>query len=401
MGLFDLANVRKAGLASKDLAGNNLEQLSAAQEHNAWAQNKAMTGQGNPNEIESLQSNPALTHEEEKQKVYSDSKTRMRALLDETATKVLDGIILPAINHLKPMGGYAQAEGTLKWVKNEIANTLIANAVDKISGFVMDRVTDLYFMGGKAVSIVAGTVFKVEAPIVQHVSSTHVNLSHVSVDHTDTRAVSAREEIHKVAETYGLEAEFLTMLLGATAELKARGKINLESNERVNVLAPEIRAANGKGEEVILKDGMVAMHGNTAVRVHAGETLTLQNDDKLVVLNGEHLALSFGSKKIKIDASGIAMTDGSRQIVMDGTDIVMKNGSSAIKVSNSKIDLNPASAPADVDFSDVAAPESYSEVVTTPANVPAPTSVALEDNVKKPEMLPQYEGINPIPYRIL
>lgn len=226
--LFDPSRVRKAGKATKKSAGVGLKQISLAADTNAKMQDEVIGG-GKPTTPESTLSNPAKTHQDEKGKIYGEVKARMSGLADLLGNSSLKGIIDPALQALGITRSSSKAS------QAELGKLLLSSTTFKAFGYVIQRVTDLYVLGAKAIAFHSGTSLKSEAPLIQDVAHTHHESAITSVTEADLRAVVARDEIHKVAEAFGVQAKEVKVItseemLLAFSTLTTNGFMKIDEN---------------------------------------------------------------------------------------------------------------------------------------------------------------------------
>ncbi len=435
MGMFDLANIVNATQAAKQLAGTGMQQTASAAEANAYAQDKVATGNGNALDVESLLSNPAITHGEEKATVYAKIKARMRASLDALGNDTLIGLVKPAVESLQKLYkglvpstpvapiAFDAALSTLERVQNEIANSIIVTTADQAFGYVVDRITDLYFLGAKAINFVSATLFKVEAPIFETITTSTWNSAHLHVTQADSKIDLAREEIHKVAEAYGLEAKFLMQLIEATATLKVKGLVETVSEEEIRTTAPKVSSGTGSGAEMVLDHTESYLHGNVLVQIHSNDQVTVQaggTDGVQLDLTPDRFAMTNGTMRMISEGTKVFLESGENQIVLDsgkihfktqggatvyanGADLSLVSGGGAkVKLSGNRIDLNPGSspeAPTKADIENEPTLAAYGQDQTTAPAVETRSAIAVKDNVRKAEIIAHYQGVNPQPFR--
>lgn len=186
---------------------------------------------------DSRTSNPAKSNENEKHDLAETQRQKLKDSLGSAVSWVTKGLV-PALVGFGLAGTVmTDAIATLPAKAADLAALTLKIGMHRSHGWEMKRLTDAWTMFCKYMKVTAETAIHFRAPAVLVSADTVHTASTLSLEVTDIKAVIAQEEIHRVANAYGLEATYLCALLQAAATIHANGKIELASLTEVGVSA--------------------------------------------------------------------------------------------------------------------------------------------------------------------
>lgn len=179
----------------------------------------------------SLMSNPARTTREEKYDIIELTRNRMLVHLENFSDHIIKDLAPGLAQYVVAAPGKLVSTLTaVAGVPSEIGQYVVSLGLPRAHGWKLNRVTDGLMNGAKFIFNKAEVVIRNQAPamlsnalLVQENYETKLRSGALDV-------TMVRDEIHRVAETFALDAETLVLLLSAAAELKSAGKLHLASN---------------------------------------------------------------------------------------------------------------------------------------------------------------------------
>lgn len=221
--------------------------VGTALSHNAKSQ--AVNTRGTPDDTpkSSLFYNPSKTQEDEKFDLSQAFLMRARGLAQILSAVLLKKDILlefvPKLVANAPLTSIPamvliakDLSSALGKAIGEIGSARVLAKDLMINGFKMDRFTEQYGMQAKGVMVKAETFINHEAPVV-FTTGTAINHSAITmVETADLKATIVKNEIHRVAQIYGLESDFLMALIKSAVAIKS-GSIELDSMGNITLSA--------------------------------------------------------------------------------------------------------------------------------------------------------------------
>lgn len=183
----------------------------------------------------SLASNPARTTREEKYDLIELTRNRMLVNLEAFSEHIIKDLAPGLAQYVVAAPGKLVASLTsIAGIPSEIGSYIISLGLPRAHGWKVQRYTDGLITGAKFIFNKAEVVLRNQAPailttgfLVQESYETKLRAGSMDV-------TMVRDEIHRVAETFALDAETLVLLISAAAELKSAGKLNLAANTELN-----------------------------------------------------------------------------------------------------------------------------------------------------------------------
>lgn len=272
---------RKAVPALKPQIAASLNQVGNTLEHNADLQKAINTGSTEAIEVSSGLTNPFRVAEGEKYDVMEQFRDRLRASIKSTTDTQLDSRLKSGLEQIKPSGGFSDANKALDVAKVQLGMVMVKLGQLKLYGWKLLRVTEAWAMTAKAIFFSADGAIRTEAPYIDHTSYVDTTFAHINIDAGDLKVVLVKDEIHRVADAFGIDANYLTALLKATAIIHARGNIEIASHvdlklsaeavadirggSQIKLSSPSHTIADGSGGTITMTGGIINLNPVSSV----------------------------------------------------------------------------------------------------------------------------------------
>jgi hypothetical protein len=233
-------NAARDGIvAMKQQFSESVKQNGQSFDANAQLQNIHNNNGEDPVEVSSGFSNPSSSHESEKYEFMESLRERLRSTYVLMAQKTIGEKLKTGITQFKSFGeGFTDAEKTVNGILVELGILIVKLGQLKSYGWKVNRIVDAWAMVSKYFLVQAESI-RLEAPSVISVGSVSSSQFHLHETIADVQSVQVKDEIHRVAEAYGLDAKFLTILLQQTAKIYANKNIELMAKEDFMISAEE------------------------------------------------------------------------------------------------------------------------------------------------------------------
>lgn len=225
----------------REFAANLATQLSNATEDNANLQAALTTNSDRKAKVDSRISNPAKAHKNEKYGIADKLRTTVKQHLYSIQTHLLKDVA-PAIVQLPIHGGalttagWALTASTLAAMGAEAGLLITKLGMLKANGWKLVRLSDAYKLLAKAIAFKAEVAIHMKAPAIMQLAEISHRKSELDMEVADVKSVIAQTEMHQV-DTFGLDAETLTLIARLAAKFKANGPVTIESNTLVEVIS--------------------------------------------------------------------------------------------------------------------------------------------------------------------
>ncbi len=213
----------------KNTVAKRMTQLASAATVNADVQAAVVTNSDREAKPTSAVSNPAKSHENEKwdlaSRIRNNVKRGLNAAADTLALGVAPGLIRQALTD--PLS-VVDVGTTIPAMVADLKALTLKVGMQKQNGWKMFRVSDGWAVLAKFINHTASVVrtravaILEETEVKSTTASTHVLSG-------DLVALNVKNEIHRVADAFGLDAKTLTMLLQLSAKIHANGALDLAS----------------------------------------------------------------------------------------------------------------------------------------------------------------------------
>lgn len=281
-----LSAARAGTVGIKPQLKEAMGQVSSSFEANANLQSAITNNGGDAIELNSGYTNPAVVHESEKYDVLDALRTRLSSTYRVLAERTLGIKAKFGIEQLKALGGFEKADIALNASIRELATLLVSLGEMRSYGWKLNRIADAWGMISKYFFVQAQTI-RMEAPSINHTGVLISSASHVHETTADLKVVQVKNEIHRVADAFGLDAKYLTLLLSETAKLQAMKNVEVAAKEDLVLSAAENVSVRA-GSSIHLTDGAggsITMQGGV---IHINP-VTPPNDAVIVVSDVENL----------------------------------------------------------------------------------------------------------------
>jgi hypothetical protein len=211
----------------KDTSRKALRQAGNQAKSNAELQSFLVTNTARQAVPDSRTSNPAKSNENEKHDLAETQRQKLKDHLGSASTWLLKGLV-PSLAGFAAAGvPMLDALVTLPAKAADLAALRLKIGMHRSHGWEMKRLTDAWTLFSKFMKVTAETAIHFRAPAVFVSADTHHVAATLSLEVVDVKTVVAQEEIHRVANAFGLEATHLVALLQAAATIHANGKLEL------------------------------------------------------------------------------------------------------------------------------------------------------------------------------
>lgn len=225
----------------------------------------------------SLASNPAKTTREEKYDLIELSRNRMLVHLENFSEHIIKDLA-PGLAQfvIAAPGKLTTALTAIAGIPAELGQYVVGLGLPRAHGWKIQRLTDGLITGAKFFFNKAEVLIRQQAPAyLVNALLVHENYE-TKVRSGSMDVTLVRDEIHRVAETFGLDADTLVLLLKTAATVKTTGKMelasNLEtkvesvgpvkvtSNASVKTSAPSHVLTDGAGGTITMSGGFIALN---------------------------------------------------------------------------------------------------------------------------------------------
>lgn len=191
--------------------------------------------------LSSAMSNPPRVHEDEKfdvlEKLHERVKTNLSITQGETIPEYLTkGVAQFAINS-KLAADFVDLGKTAAGILMEILTCGVKISPLKVNGWRIERFSEVLASIVKMRLVHAETIIRHEAPIHTIVGIQTSTESHLNTNIHDIHLTVVKDEIHRIANVFGLDAKKLALLVKETASLQAQQKIEFSSGREVEISA--------------------------------------------------------------------------------------------------------------------------------------------------------------------
>lgn len=191
--------------------------------------------------LSSAMSNPPRVHEDEKFEVLEKLQERVKANLGITQSETIPEHLTKGATQLAVNAGLAADFVDLAKSVAGILMELLTCAVKvgplKVNGWKIERFSETLASIVKMRLVHAETIIRHEAPVHTIVGVHTTTESHLNTNIHDIQLTVVKDEIHRIANVFGLDANKLALLLKESAAIKAQQKIELSSGRELEVSA--------------------------------------------------------------------------------------------------------------------------------------------------------------------
>lgn len=186
---------------------------------------------------DSRTSNPAKSNENEKHDLADQQRQKLKDHLGSAIGWLTTGV-LPSLAMFAAAGSpMVAAAVTLPAKAADLAALVLKIGMHRSHGWEMKRMTDGWLLLCKLMKVTAETAIHFRTPAFFVSTDTHHMAATTSLEVVDVKTVVSQDEIHRVANAFGLEGTFLTALLLASATIHANGKVDIASLLETDVSA--------------------------------------------------------------------------------------------------------------------------------------------------------------------
>lgn len=227
-------------------------QLSKATVENANIQAAVTTNsdrsEANRKKIDSRISNPAKAHKNEKYEIADQVRTKLKKHLNSINVHILKDLN-PALAQFALHGGVLlESITTLPAMAADAGALILKAGMAKANGWKLIRLSDALMMMAKFVSLKGEVAIQMDAPAVLTTTELHHRKSELDIEVAGVKAVICKEEIHRVAGAYGMDAGSLVLIIQGLATLYSNGHLQLASTTTAELSALGQVAIKAAGE---------------------------------------------------------------------------------------------------------------------------------------------------------
>lgn len=219
----------KAAKAFKEQLKRKLKQTAAASDVNADLQAATLVNADREDVESSLLGNPAEAQELERWDFAEQIKDRTVGGIQTFIDKTIKNDITPFFITTAARGlTLIDAVKSLPGVALDLAMLLAKLGPLRVNGWEIQRHTEMWGVIAKMLSFYSETTVHTQAPMItSNASAAHSTKSPMIHTRSDMKIDFAKDEIHRIANSFNLEADQLLMLLKTAAKIHANGKIEL------------------------------------------------------------------------------------------------------------------------------------------------------------------------------
>jgi hypothetical protein len=263
-----------------------INQTGESFEHSAKAQ--GVVTRGTPEEVSgsSLQFNPAKVQEREKWEIYEEFILRFRSKMDFLTETTLVGKVTPFNVLLGTSGAPLTKQPLLSVISAKLTGVISGIAAEMsavralqkdimTTGFKIIRQSESLFQQFKGLFVRSESVIDFEAPMINSTASVVTQNGYYINNNADLMAVMCREELHRVANVFGLEADFLTAIVKTAVLMKSAGDIQMDANGAITLSSVGDFTIKTGGKFAVETMGGAKISSLTGIDFKAGTTMNL------------------------------------------------------------------------------------------------------------------------------
>lgn len=233
MSLQARAQASAAGM--KPVIGKRMKQLGNSSKHNADILAAVVTNSSRDAAPDSRRSNPAMSAENEKYDIAEQirEKTKMHVSI---AADSLKKTLIPALTQFTAKGSpMVQPLATALAMVKDLMSLTIKLGMVRSHGWKMLRLSDVYAIFAKAFTVNTESAVRFQAPAILNSAQVVDTAASVVQTTADVEVHMVKDEIHRIAEVFAIDANYLTAVLRAAAVIHATGKIDIASASQLTM----------------------------------------------------------------------------------------------------------------------------------------------------------------------